>query len=933
MSQKSRPYFAGGTAQWTAYTYDAIGRVAQETQPDQSYTAFGYNALVTTSTNSMTQTRTKTKNSQGQVIEAKDELNNTTVFTYDPFGNLKTTTDTAGNVTTLTYDTRGRKTAMADPNLGTWSYVYDALGQMVSQTDAKSQVTAFAYDKLGRLLSRTEPDLASAWVYDTATKGVGKLTSASAGTVYLRTHSYDSLGRPSSTAIEIDATAYTTATTYDGQGRVDTIAYPSGFQVQHTYTALGYLQSVRNAVTTSEVFWTSGAMNAERQLTQFQQGNGIQTTQGFDPATGRLTAIQAGTANSVQNLSYAWDPIGNLLSRTDAVPSTPLVEEFSYDALNRLTESAIVDEPASIKTFAYDSIGNITAKSDVGSYSYPTPGSSSVRPHAVSSITGTVNGIANPGFTYDANGNMTSGLGRTVTWTSYNMTATVARGSNTLSFTYDSEHGRIKQYVSGTQKTTLYINAAVRSEKLLNASGGLIRWNNYIYAAGAMVAVFYDNASTADQIRYFHKDHLGSIAVITDESGAVVERLSYDAWGKRRFVTGADDPNETVGSLTDRGYTGHEHLQEVGLVHMNGRIYDPLLGRFMSADPFIQDPFDTQSLNRYSYVKNNPLAFTDPSGYFSLGRAIKSIFSNPRAIIAIAVIVITQQYEFLPSIAGLSAATTTAIAGGALAGGIVGGNLQSVVVGGISAGLFAGVGSAAEAMKIGALGEAAMYGAVGGLTSAALGGDFKSGFIAAGFTAFVGPQLGDWGKTLNVVKYAVVGGAAAKLAGGRFENGAVTAAFAYAFGQGLNAAAQEALSQTGSSQQGSNVPPDWAKDPKVAGDMNQAWNESNPNAPDVPRGQPGSLKQEQGGWVTKGWLSGDYDTIRVPSGTRDSLNLGAKPVGLFCGCSTVGWFHTHPNTIMEGYSPYPSPQDVSATRSLRIPGVIKTHVGDQYLYP
>jgi len=254
------------------------------------------------------------------------------------------------------------------------------------------------------------------------------------------------------------------------------------------------------------------------------------------------------------------------------VPSTAVTEEFEYDSLNRLTGSAIgTDE----KAFAYDSIGNMTSKSDVGSYSYPLSGSTSVRPHAVSSITGTVNGITNPSFTYDANGNMTAGLGRTVTWTSYNMVATVTRGTQELAFTYDSEHQRIKQGVTAANERTIYINAQVRSERLeVASSNALIRWNNYIYAGGEMVAVFYDNASTTDQTRFFHKDHLGSVSVITDEGGSAVQRLAYDSWGKRRnATTWADDPSEAIAPtvLTDRGYTGHEHLDEVALIHMNGR--------------------------------------------------------------------------------------------------------------------------------------------------------------------------------------------------------------------------------------------------------------------------------------------------------------------------------------------------------------------------
>ena len=80
--------------------------------------------------------------------------------------------------------------------------------------------------------------------------------------------------------------------------------------------------------------------------------------------------------------------------------------------------------------------------------------------------------------------------------------------------------------------------------------------------------------------RYFHHDHLGSVAVLTNETGAVVERLSYDAWGKRRQPNGADDPAGSLTSQTTRGFTGHEQLDDVDLIHMNGRVYDPLLGRF-----------------------------------------------------------------------------------------------------------------------------------------------------------------------------------------------------------------------------------------------------------------------------------------------------------------------------------------------------------------
>ena len=86
-------------------------------------------------------------------------------------------------------------------------------------------------------------------------------------------------------------------------------------------------------------------------------------------------------------------------------------------------------------------------------------------------------------------------------------------------------------------------------------------------------------ASETLTTRYFHTDHLGSISVITNENGVVVERLSYDAWGKRRNPNGTDDPAGTITSQTTRGFTGEEELSVAGLVHLNGRVYDPILAR------------------------------------------------------------------------------------------------------------------------------------------------------------------------------------------------------------------------------------------------------------------------------------------------------------------------------------------------------------------
>ncbi|MBC8883865.1 RHS repeat-associated core domain-containing protein [Flavobacterium piscinae] len=107
------------------------------------------------------------------------------------------------------------------------------------------------------------------------------------------------------------------------------------------------------------------------------------------------------------------------------------------------------------------------------------------------------------------------------------------------------------------------------------------------------------------------------------QRGQVVEKRHFDAWGNIVFLKDQNNNNLTTFAVLDRGYTGHEHLQGVGLIHMNGRLYDAKVRRFLSPDNYIQDPSNTQNFNRYGYVLNNPLKYIDPSGEeIALGTAV-----------------------------------------------------------------------------------------------------------------------------------------------------------------------------------------------------------------------------------------------------------------------------------------------------------------------
>jgi RHS repeat-associated protein len=562
----------------------------------------------------------------------------------------------------MTYDVRGRKTQLKDPDLGTWTYEYDNLSQLTKQTNAKNQAQAYTFDKLGRKTKQESTDLISEWWYESnkagtiaCSKGIGKLCEATTNKGYSRKVSYDGFGRLAGTNTTIDAgSSYDATWSYDAAGRLSSTTYPDSgtagaplrFKVAYGYTNHGYLKQVSNATPgqPATVFWIASSKNADGNTLKETFGNGIITNYSYDSSWGRLASIQGsatgGTPFETQNQSYTFDKLGNLSTRTDAIAG--INETFGYDNLNRLTSASLTGGAGVVASggtltqgISYDAIGNIKTKTsnvagyNIGTYSYNPSGTSSTRPHAVSAVTGSVNGTTNPSYGYDANGNLETGAGKTVTWTTFNMVNTLSNAGGTATFQYGPEQQRTVQSWPNTtspSSKTIYLFDP-HYEKDIQA---VTEHKHYITTGsgygGRLIAQYTRRSNGSEDTKYFHTDHLNSTSVVTNSTGFVLERLAYDPWGDRRASgTGtssagtADATNAIIPSTTDRGYTGHEGLDAgaMGLVHMNGRIYDPTLARFMSTDPIIQSPYSTQSFNRYSYVWNNPLSATDPSGFAS----------------------------------------------------------------------------------------------------------------------------------------------------------------------------------------------------------------------------------------------------------------------------------------------------------------------------
>jgi RHS repeat-associated protein len=388
---------------------------------------------------------------------------------------------------------------------------------------------------------------------------------------------YDKLGRITQTVKTVDGVSYTTSSSYDAMGRPTGITYPDPGQetVTYQYDTGGNLDNVVGYARYS-------SYNALGQAGLLTYANGDNTVYLFDPYTKRPFSI---TTNSqaqggLQNLTYAYDNVGNIRTITDLMNATS-TQNFQYDELNRIRQAQ--STAYSILSYSFDAIGNMTYNSQVGSYSYPPPGYA--RPHAVTQAG------ANS-YSYDGNGNMTGRNGATLTYDYDNRLSGLVNGGTTTTFVYDSAGGRVKKTSSSI--TTLYIG------NLYECTSGVC--TKHIFAGGSRIVSKKPTATY-----YYHTDHLGSSSVVTDASGYNVEEIYYYPFGQTRVDSGSVNLHNK--------YTGQEQDGETGLYYYNARYYDPAIGRFISADTIVPDPFNPQAFNRYSYVLNNPLSYTDPTGH------------------------------------------------------------------------------------------------------------------------------------------------------------------------------------------------------------------------------------------------------------------------------------------------------------------------------
>ena len=601
--KESLPYYKskGESPQYIVYEYDIYDRIKTITKPDGSRLTNNYSGNILTTTNYDGQQKTITYLPAGKPQKIKDNEITEIVYEYFGDGNVKSTivNGIENSRINYTYDANGFLASMNDPSLGIRTYSYNAFGELMSETNADSLTTYYTYDALGRMTRRIDNDGSTSWCYDVQKIGLLDYsyheTSNTDAPVVTENYIYDRFGRTiehkQSLGTELQELSF--LYDYNEWGLQKSVTYPDGYGVSYSYDYNGFTKTIVDMLT-NEIIWRADSTDRYGNMTNFVLGDKVSVNNAYNKLSGLTESQNAvvveedNTANTIQNMVYQWDVYGNLTNRNNI--NTGNSESFRYDAYNRLTKTSVNGND--VCSINFDGKGNITYKSDVGNMMY-----GSGNPYSLVKIS------EMPDHTlFSENQN--------VTYTSFDKVSSITQGTKRLDLYYGADRQRVYHNMSHnslTRNTTKRFFTNLYEEV---RRGDDIKKYHYLTSPSGLFAIFVTHNDTS-VMSYVLKDHLGSLyATVTNGD---VEYYSFDAWGRDRNHNTLQYDN--ISTTFDRGFCMHEHYRDFGLINMNGRMYDPLVGRMLSPDIVIQNPEYSQSYNRYSYCFNNPLRFTDPSGY------------------------------------------------------------------------------------------------------------------------------------------------------------------------------------------------------------------------------------------------------------------------------------------------------------------------------
>lgn len=609
----SEPYIGAAPSQWNETKYDDYGRITSQNAYTGKTTNIVYTPL-TTKVNDGTITKTYKKDALGNVLSVLDQPSNEIKYTYYANGDLKES-DYGGIKTKIVQDGWGRKVELQDPSAGVFKYKYNDFGELTSEEN-KNGTTTYKLNAAGRLEEKIikgfYTDSKTTYRYDDINKLLLsiKFEDFSNGTNTITTsYIYNDKKQVSDKTETTPYAVFTKNFSYDAVGRLATENFmakvlrsgkSSAKKINYNYKNGSQYQITDEL---NAILWQTNTINARGQILTAQNGpltitnsydNGYNLQSKFDKTASSTNIMSLNTSFNTQT--------GNLNNRSNTLFAWN--ESFKYDILDRL--EVYTNSKGVLETQKYDDKGRITQNS-LGTYEYAKD-----NPYQNASIT-----VSPDALTY-----YTAKPSQIITYNVFKSPVLIdEKNIDKVSFDYNSSNGRTAMFYGDLQDEKIkrpyrkYYAEDGTMEIKENIQTGVTDFVTYIGGDGYTApVVFKSDGVNSLKYLYLQRDYQSSIVGITDQTGVVVEKRIFDAWGNIAKVQDGNGNTLAGLSVLDRGYTGHEHLQSVGIINMNGRLYDPRLHRFLQPDNNIQDPFNTQNYNRYGYVMNNPLRYTDPSG-------------------------------------------------------------------------------------------------------------------------------------------------------------------------------------------------------------------------------------------------------------------------------------------------------------------------------
>jgi len=644
----SNPYTGTAGSYFTTTQFDVLGRPksVQLPAPDSSTTNYAYTAQTATVTDPAGKKRQSQVDGAGRLVtvtepDANNNLNTTTYYAYNIFDELTNVADANSSPTqtrAYSYDALGRLLTSTTPEGGTTCFGsvtgstcntdgYDNFNNLLKRTDARGVVTSYGYDGLNRLTGisynvagTNVPATASvSFTYGTNASQFNKgLLITKTDGVGSENYSYNALEQLTQLQKVISSTTYTTNYGYNIAGELTQITYPSGRVIQQSVDPIGRLCEIAPSTTAcgtaASPYATGYGYNVASQVTGFKYGNGIYASLGFSSDRMQLGCLDYSTTNRNGNcthdsttkfgLTYSYGTAGSnnglIAGITDSVDNGRTVT-YTYDPLSRLS-AAITTGSANYLawnlSWGYDRYGNRlyqTLNSGPGYSGLVQVNPATNRIKCIGSSDPSCTGGAVP--TYDTNGNMTYDGSNTLVYDAENRAVSATNQSASGTYTYDGNGLRVKK-VSGSTTTVYVFSGSKVIAEYDNGAAPTSPSREYVYGGGALLAKI-DSSGT----KYYHQDQLSN-RLVTDSSGNTAEQMGHYPFGDPWY-------NATNDKLY---FTTYERDSESSNDYARARFYRWLLGRFLSLDPLSGSTSDPQSLDRYTYVENNPVTLADPSG-------------------------------------------------------------------------------------------------------------------------------------------------------------------------------------------------------------------------------------------------------------------------------------------------------------------------------